>query len=183
MADSEERPYRRSVRMQDYDYSQPGFYFVTICIEGHRCEFGEIIKGKMHLNEIGLIAQSMWQDLPRRFPVLQLDHFVIMPNHVHGLLELTTPAGNFNKSPIPARFQNVMEQQSIENAQPRLGWIVRTFKAATTYTVHKDGKADFAWQRGYHEYVIRDEKHLENTRNYIINNPLRWSKDSLYRSP
>src|SRR5215472_16469907 len=85
---SQKQPHRRSVRLQSYDYSQSGFYFVTICTQDQRCMFGEIVNGEMYLNGAGSIAQSTWSTLPERFQHVELDQYVVMPNHVHGIVVL-----------------------------------------------------------------------------------------------
>jgi putative transposase len=183
MADEQIGYERRSIRIQKFDYGRPGYYFVTICVQYHQCVFGEIIDGCMHLNDMGLLVQPLWERLPRRFSTVRLDAFVIMPNHVHGIIELIDlpPA---EKPPlnsrIPQRFRASLQQAADRKVRPVLGAIVRDFKGAATYEIHKKGVVEFAWLRNYYESVIRDEKSLEEIRNYIINNPKTWTKDKLY---
>ena len=183
MGENNPRPTRRSVRMKHYDYSQSGFYLVTICIEKHQCVFGKIGDGIMHLNNAGMIAQIMWERLPHHFSTVRLDSFVIMPNHVHGIIELIAteaiPETIGNNPRIPARFQVHMQREAIKKANPTLGQIIRTFKGATTHDIHKAGKLDFEWQGGFYESVLRTDKVLDRARNYIVNNPLTWMEDSL----
>jgi putative transposase len=176
---------RRSIRIQKFDYGCLGYYFVTICVQHHQCVFGTIIDGHMNLNDTGLLVQSLWERLPRRFSTVCLDTYVIMPNHVHGIVELIdlplaekTPL----HSRIPQRFRAAMQQAADKKGRPVLGKIVRDFKGAATYEIHKKGVVEFAWLRNYYESVIRDEKSLEEIRNYIINNPETWAKDKLHKS-
>jgi REP element-mobilizing transposase RayT len=98
-----EKHHRRSIRLKGYDYTQPGAYFITICTHGRECLFGEIINGEMHLNEAGQIVVQTWQDLPNHISNVQLDAFVVMPNHVHGIIIITDRAGVVGTGSEPAR--------------------------------------------------------------------------------
>jgi len=98
-----EKHHRRSIRLKGYDYTQPGAYFITICTQGRECLFGEIIDGEMHLNEAGQIVVQTWQDLPNHISNVQLDAFVVMPNHVHGIIIITERAGGIGAGFKPAR--------------------------------------------------------------------------------
>ena len=147
-----------------YDYSQPGFYFVTICTQEHRQVFGTIVDGQVNLRAPGQIAQSVWVTLPRRFAHVKLDEYVFMPNHMHAIFELT----------------------DLNPAQPgsraALWEIVRVFKAATSYQIRRSqGNPWFAWQDDYYDTVIQTEAALQQIRQYIAENPLRWTQDKLYR--
>ena len=179
MSENKPLPDRRSIRLKHYDYSLPGFYFITICIKDRKCEFGEIIDGEMHLNTGGQIAQTIWERLPQHFFAVELDAFVIMPNHIHGILELTNlPEEPFSRSLIPVRSQEHMREVK-KKTGPKLGKIVRHFKSAVTYKLHKVGNIDFEWQRNYYESIIRNAQALANIRYYIANNPASWAQDSL----
>src|SRR5712691_20609 len=132
-----------SKRLSGYDYSQAGFYFVTMCTQHHRLVFGTLVDGQVYLKVLGQIAQSVWVTLPRRFEHVQLHEYVFMPNHMHAIIELTDldPA----------------------HAGPRAAlWeIVRVFKAATSYYIRRsEGKPWFAWQEEYYDSVIRSEEAL-----------------------
>jgi hypothetical protein len=102
MAYDPEKHHRRSIRLKGYDYTQPGAYFITICTHGRECLFGEIIDGEMHLNEAGQIVVQTWQDLPNHVPNVQLDAFVVMPNHVHGIIIITERAGGVGTGSVGA---------------------------------------------------------------------------------
>src|SRR5450631_1524226 len=176
---------RQSMRLRYFDYSKPGYYFVTICVQQHLCVFGEIVDGCMELNDTGKLVKYLWERLPRRFATVQLDAFVIMPNHVHGIIELTDlpPSENPVENPrVPVRFQATMRfAANRRRIKPVLGAVVRDFKGAAAYEIHKEGFVEFAWQRNYYESIIDDEKSLEVIRNYIVNNPETWAKDKLYK--
>lgn len=153
-------PRRRSTRLRDYDYSQAGLYFVTICTQNRRCLLGTVVDGAMQLNSVSTTIQKEWERLPERFPGLELDEWVIMPSHLHGILVLPSDA-----------------------ATPPILEIVRTFKAASTTLIRKGGMPSFAWQRGFYDRVIRNERELEAIREYIVQNPLRWALDKDNLSP
>ncbi len=150
--------HRRSIRLKGYDYSQPGLYSITICVEKKECLFGHVVDGKMVLNEAGQFVRKIWEDLPTRFPSVDLDEYIVMPNHLHGILVL-------------------LEVDGIQN--PVLGDVIRAFKSISAIGVNKiisrQGKR--FWQRNYHERIIRNEKELETKREYIFNNPYRWAED------
>ena len=153
-----------SKRLSGYDYSQPGFYFVTICTLQHRLVFGTIVDDQVSLRSPGQIAQSVLFTLPRRFAHVKLDAYVFMPNHMHAIIELT--------------------DRELADTCPRVAlWeIIRVFKAAASYQIRRaEGNRWFAWQDGYYDSVIRTEDALQQFRQYIQDNPLRWSQDKLYR--
>jgi REP-associated tyrosine transposase len=151
-------------RLTGYDYSQPGFYFVTICTQEHRPVFSTIVDDQVNLRSPGQIAESVWVTLPRRFAHVKLDEYVFMPNHMHAIIELT----DLN----PAQ----------QGSRAALWEIVRVFKAATSYQIrHTEGKPWFAWQDDYFDTIIKTEVALQRIRQYIVENPLRWTQDKLYK--
>jgi REP element-mobilizing transposase RayT len=153
-----------SKRLSGYDYSQPGYYFVTICAQQHRLVFGTLVDGQVHLKVPGQIAQSVLLTLPRRFAHVKLDEYVFMPNHLHAIIELT----DLDATHIGPRAA--------------LWEIVRVFKAATSYHIRRsEGQPWFAWQEEYYDSVIRTEAALQQIRRYILDNPMRWTQDKLYR--
>ena len=175
------RHQRRSLRLRGFDYTRTGAYFVTICAKGHvRC-FGDVVHEEMVLNKAGRTAQEVWNGLHERFPSIQQDAFVVMPNHVHGIICLvgaqfiapgTVAPGDGNR-PVG---QGKAEQGAMNRA-PTLGQIVRTFKAVATRSIRSAIDQKFEWQRNYYEHVIRDEGSLNRIREYILTNPLRWDLD------
>ena len=150
------RPRRRSLRLPGYDYSQAGAYFITACTQNRVMRFGEVIDGDVRQNEMGTIVQQTWDDLPTHYHGIDLDAFIVMPNHVHGI--------------------NILADESARrHAIPE---IVRGFKTFSARRVNeRAGKSGVLWQRGYYEHVIRNEKALDRIRAYIANNPARWADD------
>lgn len=208
--DREGRIYRRSVRLQAYDYRQPGFYYITICVDERKCLLGNIVDGEVHLSAAGSIVQAEWNKLPERFRYIQLDHAVIMPNHVHGIVVFTGPQvkqiGDTPIAKVPERFRQYLnsagevqrvaldklhptsknssqiEQENTVQTLPTLGEVVRTFKAAATYRIRTTTNTTFSWQSGMHEHVIRDPRDLDRIREYIASNPVNWQEDKLYKT-
>ncbi|MDY6788319.1 MAG: transposase [candidate division WOR-3 bacterium] len=159
---------RRSIRLSNYDYSQQGAYFITICTYKRRYLFGEIINNEMNLNQAGLVAKKCWNNIPNHFPEVSLDAYTIMPNHVHGILVINSQE---NKPPVVNEFQHVSSKS--------IGSIIRGFKIGVSKWFHENTDICDVWQRNYYEHIIRDEKDLEEIREYIIYNSLKWDEDEL----
>jgi putative transposase len=169
---------RRSKRLPDYDYSQVGAYYVTICTQGQKCFF-------MDPHPVQ-IADDTWLELPGRFPNIGLDEFVIMPNHIHFILWLNPPEGRgvINCAPTDNEMSRsgtthspIGQSIRIDYERPTLGQVVRTFKSLITRRIRAKAMQDFAWQRNYFEHVIRSERALKAIRQYISDNPTRWHID------
>lgn len=174
--------HRRSIRLKDYDYSQAGAYFVTICTHNRECLFGQITKGDMQLNDMGNIAQQCWNNIPLHFPNAAIDQFIVMPNHIHGIVIFNVGAKNV--SPI----QNNGNSDRAKNVSPlrhgtsmKIGSVIRGFKIGVTKWARDHGVCYSLWQRNYYEHIIRNEAELNKIREYIINNPLNWESDENYR--
>jgi putative transposase len=174
---------RRSVRLKEYDYSQTGAYFVTICTQNRECLLGEITDGEMKLNNAGRIVQLAWDKLPRRYLETELDAYVIMPNHLHGIVILHSESVGARSS-RPDESKTVGAGSSCpnkgrENRAPTLGTIVAYFKYQTTTQINAIRNVGIQkfWQRNYYEHVIRNEADLAEVREYILNNPARWNED------
>ncbi|MBF0104319.1 MAG: transposase [Deltaproteobacteria bacterium] len=176
--------HRRSIRLKGYDYSQQGAYFVTICSHDRECLFGEIVDGKMVLNDVGKIVETCWHNIPNNFPNAELDAFVVMPNHVHGIICIVG-------APL-AGAQNAGAQNGTQNNRapargaPTVGDIVGAYKSLCVHNCLKwikqnepDRVLGKFWQRNYYEHVIRNEKSLDQIREYIINNPANWQGDEM----
>ena len=168
-----ERHHRHSIRLESYDYSQQGAYFVTICTQNRQCFFGNIVDGNVSFSDVGEMVLSQWKMLPERFAPVVLDEYVLMPNHLHGIIYLSSSEGEHTITP-PNEWQPRTFQRPARNT---LGEVVRSFKAATARLVRVAGYGDFAWQREYYEHIIRHEQDLERVRLYITNNPAHWSED------
>lgn len=159
--------HRRSIRLRDFDYSSPRAYFVTICTWKRECTMGEVVEGKVILSATGKIVQDAWLELPKRFPTISLDSFEVMPNHLHGVIH----QGAINRAPTESR------PVGAQFIAPKLGEIIRTFKALVTQRARAAGIDVFAWQRNYYEHVVRNDEELSRVRQYIEENPLRWEDD------
>jgi REP element-mobilizing transposase RayT len=166
--------HRRSIRLQGYDYSQNGAYFVTLCTQNRECLFGEIVNGEMILNEQGKIVEQCWNDLSNHYDNIELDAYVIMPNHFHGIIFITDTVDNVDN--VGAIHELPRQQQRRKMLLPK---IIGRFKMNSAKQINqiRNTPGIPVWQRNYYEHIIRDEKSLENIRNYIINNPLQWYYD------
>jgi putative transposase len=160
---------------------------VTICVWKKENMFGEIYDGEMRLNEYGDIVTKCWDGLPNHYQHLQLDEFIVMPNHVHGIVVLTNVGAQFI-APVrnaTAENQGTSNQGAINRAPTKnngmntVGEIVRAFKARCTHAVNslRNMPGVPLWQRNYYEHVIRDEPELHAIREYIRYNPLKWEED------
>jgi putative transposase len=192
-----------SVRLENWDYGSPGYYYVTICTKKHKHYFGEVIMAEdltspweekcggiagthnyaslpptahaahgaiVQLTRLGHIAFENWINIPKHFPFVKLDEFVIMPNHLHGLL-------CFQKAGYRERNVNRFGPQS-----KNLASVVRNYKSATkAYATSHD--IEFHWQPRYHDDVVTSGKELDNIREYIRNNPKRWMEKNSPRRP
>jgi len=188
-----------SARLKNYDYSRNGAYFVTIVTKNHENYFGEIIDKKMKLSEIGKIAEKYWDEIPQHFPFVKLDAFVVMPNHVHGIIWINndkkTNENNDDERIDGTRRDainrvsttNLNEKQKISggitgNNNPmfhkNLSRIIRWYKGRCTFEINKLKKYyGFAWQSRFHDHIIRDETALNKIREYILLNPKLWDRD------
>ena len=187
-----QKHHRRSIRLQGYDYSQAGAYYVTIVTYHRDCLFGEIIDAVMYLNEYGEIIQKWWDEIPIHFPDVELGAFVIMPNHVHGIIYIIAERRGEAQSVSPRDNQNNNIQDADRDGtnsqggetpplhKPILGQIVAYFKYQSTKTMNRietEKAITKFWQRNYYEHIIRDEKDLQNKTDYINANPSLWDED------
>jgi len=182
---------RRSIRLKDYDYSRPGMYFVTVCTNARLHLFGEIVNGKIVLNDLGKIARRCWLAIPHHFPQVELDEFVIMPNHVHGIIVIKNDnhkATGINKTTrvnvvVGAKNLSPLQQRSQKTRPPRgtsktIGSIVRGFKIGVTKWARQNKVVHDVWQRNYYEHIIHNVEELRRIRQYIRNNPTMWESDN-----
>jgi REP element-mobilizing transposase RayT len=173
--------HRKSICLQEYDYSEPGGYFVTLCTREKVRIFGEVVEDEVQLSPIGVIAKQCWDEIPKHFPNTQLDEYVIIPNHLYGIIilndhgrdvqlnEMNNLVGVEYIQPLPKTFQYVISKS--------LGSIIRTYKAAVSRECRKRKYYDSSWQRNYYDHIIRDDKDLDRIREYIIENPIKWYLD------
>lgn len=169
-------PHRRSIRLPGYDYSTSGFYFVTICTYGRKWTLGEIVDHQVVLAPLGEVVYEEWWKAGLIRPDLAVDEFIVMPNHLHGLVQFGCE--NAAKG----------DRQGARNAPlPRassLGSLVAGYKASVTRRATDDlGLRHRVWQRNYYERVIRNERQLAAVREYIVGNPRNWSHDPLNADP
>jgi len=158
-------PYRRSTRLKDYDYTSAGYYFITICTYG-----------RLHVFEnpqLARFAETQWHALQQRFSHIRLDAFVLMPSHIHGIIEI------HRSLPLAPAAAPMAVGQGTTVRPGSLGAIIRAYKAAVVRRANKldDLSVGPVWQRGYWDRIVRDENELNATRRYIDENPLRWAED------
>jgi REP element-mobilizing transposase RayT len=173
----QDRNSRRSIRLPGYDYAQLGTYFVTMCTQGRERLFGEVVNGNMALNDAGKMVQSVWEELPRYYLGIEVADFVVMPNHIHGIIVLTTVGAGPYACPGDGWPQVAAPTMSLID-------VVHRFKSLTTsryrhYVVEKNWQPfpGRLWQRNYYEHIVRDENELNCIRKYIIDNPMQWEMD------
>jgi len=166
--------HRRSIRLKGYDYSRAGAYFITICTHGRECLLGDLSDGVMRLNEYGNIVRDEWLKTGKIRHNVVMDEFVIMPNHIHGIIIITDHRrGDRPVAPTP-------EPIPASGPKPKsIGSFIAGFKSTVTKQVNELRGAPGAklWQRNYYEHVIRDEGDLNRIRQYILDNPARWAED------
>lgn len=179
-----DKHHRRSIRMRGYDYAQEGVYFVTVCAQDRQCLFGEIVDGEIRLNDAGRMVQAVWKELSIHYPGVEGDEFVVMPNHVHGLIVLVGAGPRACPDVGPRRA--CPEKGQPQGVAPTLSLpdVLHRFKTLTTKryadSVEQLGWIPFhhrLWQRNYYEHVVRDEESLDRIRQYILDNPARWEFD------
>ena len=166
---------RKSMRLKGFDYASAGAYFVTICTQDKKCLFGKIVDEKVNQSPIGRIAESCWQEIPQHFGHVNLDYYVVMPNHFHGILffaDHNDGRGVQLNAPTEANFYS-----KISPNRKTLSVVIRTFKAAVTRQCRLNGHGHFKWQRGFYDRIVRDEDELNRIREYIITNPVKWQID------
>jgi putative transposase len=171
MAYDPQKHHRRSVRLQGHDYTGPSAYYITICTKDRACVFGEVMNGALKPTRRGMVAAECWRDIPNHRPEIGLDEFVIMPNHMHGILWV------FRAEEIRATQVSPLRGPRLEPGS--LGAIVGAYKAAVSRTINKirPGAAVGLWQPNYFEHIIRDQRGLEALREYTFTNPDRWERD------
>ena len=178
----------KSSKLNNWDYSNPGKYFITICAYKKNNFFGKIKNpptggNRIRLKEIGLVAKSNWLEITRHFDNVKLDEFVVMPNHVHGIIEILptikTPCRDVGSRCRDVACNVSTRMSAISPKKKSIPSIIRSYK----YSVQKyanDNKIFFGWQPRYFDEVIFDDKRYFQIKNYIKNNPDNWIKDKLF---
>lgn len=156
------QPCRKRLRMKGYDYSLAGAYFITVCTHQRQMLFGYAEDGFMHVNRFGKIVKRCWRDLPNHYKHIELDAFMVMPDHVHGII--------------------VIKDRVMDGVRHGLPEIVRAFKSFSARRINNARKIAgvHVWQRSYYEHIIRDERAWQRIREYILTNPQNWNRDKNY---
>lgn len=169
-----------TARWKHWDYSSDAGYFITICTVNREHFFGEIVDGEMKLNELGKMAERCWMEIPNHFPFATLDQFVVMPNHMHGILFILkpNPVETQNLASLPCRAEQPPKwtPNKFGPQSKNLASIIRGYKIGVTKFA-KQNNIHFSWQPRYHDRVIRNEPELERIRKYIFDNPANWESD------
>ena len=169
--------HRRTIRLKGYDYSQNGAYFITICSHNRKQLFGEINNDEMSLNQYGAIVRDEWMRSSYIRSEIILDEFIIMPNHLHGIVFIR------NVEKTHDFLDEIDQSNNFSGLKAKsISSFIAGFKSIVTKKINIIRKTDGAsvWQRNYHEHIIRNEIALEKLREYVVHNPLTWEKDSLY---
>jgi REP element-mobilizing transposase RayT len=170
-----------SIRLQNHDYSSAGMYFVTICTHLKEHYFGEIKNNEIFHSPIGKMAELFWQKIPQHFPFVELDEFVVMPNHLHGIIVINERSEIHGQASVEthnhASLQSAAGYKNKFGPQSKnLSSIIRGFKGATKAWATTNNVI-FQWQPRFYDHIIRNEKSLTNIREYIRNNPFMWERD------
>lgn len=157
---------RRSIRLPGYDYSSPGYYFITLCSHKRLKQFGNIKNKKIELSDYGLVAWNFWNEIPDHFANTILDEFIIMPDHIHGIIV------------IKNEFSDIQKEQFGKPTVGSIPTIIRSYKASVTNKINliREKNKPPVWQKNYYEHIIRNDIVLKKVRRYIINNPVKYEK-------
>jgi REP element-mobilizing transposase RayT len=164
-----QKHHRRSIRLKEYDYAQPGGYFITSVTYHREMLFGKIADGEMALSKFGEIADECWRAIPEHFPNVELGTYVVMPNHIHGIIVITDGRGTIYRAPTQEQFQKPVARS--------IPTIIRTYKAAVTRRIGDEHNTAGIWQRNYFEHVIRNPEDWDRIQRYIESNPSLWAED------
>jgi len=157
---------RKLNRLKDYDYSLNGYYYVTLCTHERVEVLGAVEDGRVIVNKYGEIVRDAWAKIPEHFKNVKLDEFIVMPNHIHGIIIINNPVGTGHAL------------SSNENRKNNdLSVVIGSFKSAVTRQINRTNRMPFQWQRSFHDHIIRTTHSLKNIREYIINNPETWAAD------
>ncbi len=165
----------KSARLPHWDYGNPGMYFVTICTKNFTEWFGMVQNREMILNKTGNIAENYWVGIADHFDNVELDEFIVMPNHIHGIIGIIG-----DKTVGRDVACNVSTSDRMSNISPKpksLSTIIRSYKSAVTRSIRKHHNSHFAWQPRFYDHVIRNNHALKNIQTYIQKNPENWEKD------
>jgi len=204
MAEKYKNKYRiESARLKNWNYANNGYYFITICTLDRERLFGEVVNGKMVLNEFGRLVRRFWREIPKHFPGVDLDQYIVMPNHLHGIIVIDRETSGIptnvrgrdvamqrlyvgNETHMKNRTTNdgkryagkFPKMSKISPKSGSLSVIIRSYKSIVSDTIAKQYSDNiFAWQTRFYDHIIRNEKSLNRIRQYIIDNPIKWELD------
>jgi len=192
MTDKYQNKYRiPSARLQNWDYRWAGAYFITICTQNRECLFGEVENGQMKLSPVGIIADVLWYEIKKKKKNIELDAFVVMPNHVHGILILNGNCENdinilddvetghaLSLQPEKQPQQTIGQKRFQNIGKNSVSSIIGSYKSSVTKHAHRLGY-NFAWQPRFHDIIIRDNDSFIKIQTYIIENPIKWGDDKI----
>lgn len=158
---------RQSMRLKNYDYSSTGAYFVTILSYERTNIFGRVRESSVVLNDLGRVVKNAWELIPDHFNEFELDSYVIMPNHLHGIIHIQNEK----------HYKDLTYNQFQQPTRKSVSTVIQAFKATVTREARKESMAYHVWQRNFYEHVIRTDKELYKCQEYIQNNPLKWTLD------
>lgn len=169
-----DKKHRRSMRLEGYNYAQQGAYFVTICTFNRECLFGEVKNGEMHLNDFGMVAYKEWKQTSVVRPYVELDEFAIMPNHIHGIVVIES-----DQAGTPHVTTDEPTRTFGKPISGSLSSIVGAYKSMVTRQINERRVTPNAelWQKRFYDVIIRNEKSLNDIRQYILSNPQNWESD------
>ncbi|NER26054.1 MAG: transposase [Symploca sp. SIO1C2] len=172
----------KSTRLPNRDYGANGWYFVTICTRNQNSFFGEVIEGQIKLSAIGKIAQQFWAEIPDHFEDVYIDAYVIMPNHIHGIVIIDK--SNSPSRDVACNVSTISYEDDVYRARSQmspkagsLSVIIRSYKAAVSRWCKTNGYSSFSWQPRFYDHIIRTDGSLDRIREYIVNNPAKWEED------
>jgi REP element-mobilizing transposase RayT len=188
---------RKHIRLRNYDYASDGWYFVTICTHERECYFGKIESKKMFPSDIGIQAELMWNEIPQHFPMAELGEFVVMPNHIHGIIGIHHKfvdgiVGPPHGVAVPDTNDDIVgTRHGVSQQSPNfnqfgktipgsLSAIIGQYKSSVSRWCIKNNRAIFAWQSRFHDHVIRNQEEFDRIENYILNNVANWNSDKFY---
>jgi REP element-mobilizing transposase RayT len=162
--------HRRSIRLKGYDYRSAGAYAVTTCVNGRELSLGRVVDGEMELSDLGRVAAESWTWLEEQYPYVSLDAWVVMPNHLHGIIVIHDDDGDGGRG----------GSRTAPTKRKPLGRLIGAFKTVSTKRINqvRDTPGARFWQRNYYEKIIRNERQLHALRRYIMDNPRQWALDS-----
>jgi REP element-mobilizing transposase RayT len=173
-----------TIRLQKWDYNWNASYFITICTENRAHFFGEIINKKIHLSEVGQIAQQIWLEIPKQFDYVKLEAFIVMPNHIHGIVHVSKTNEHYkiDNQNVITQFQGGITKGKNPMLHQNLSRIMRWYKGRVTYEARKIN-TNFGWQSRFYENRIRNSVSHDNITRYIIKNPELWKEDRFNETP